>query len=79
VSFSRAGEGVTGPNKSNSRGRSPPPPAPKKGSQKLQTPFFLLPRAHFFLRGGATRKSQKRKKGREGFKLNFLLVGGSRR
>jgi hypothetical protein len=41
--------------------------------------FFLLPIAHSFLGGGAARKSKEIKKGRKGFKLDFLRVGGCTR
>jgi hypothetical protein len=47
--------------------------------KNLGTPFFLLPTAHFLFGGGAARKCKKRKKGREGFKLDFLRVGGRRK
>jgi hypothetical protein len=44
----------------------------------LVPPFFLLLTAHCLLGAGVARKSKKRKKGRGGFKLDFLGVGGPR-
>ena len=55
------------------------PPAPENSRQKLQARFFLLLRAHCLLRGGAAQSSIEKKKGSEGFKLDFLQVGRSRR
>jgi hypothetical protein len=42
-------------------------------------PFFLLPTAQCLLGGRCYPKIKKRQKEREGFKLDFLQVGGSRR